>query len=213
MRLLSSTLAAGLLLGLSGCRASAESLFNGHDLSGWELVTVPPTALNTVCQTTAAGTILVSGQPVGYLATTAPHENYRFHAEWRWTEKPGNSGVLVHISSGPKDRAWPLCVQVQTKNKNVGDLLPMAGATFAEPLTSAPGSSPAIKARVSADSEKPMGEWNSCDLVCRGATIEVTINGVRQNLITQTSPRSGQIGFQLEGTPFELRNITLMPLD
>jgi hypothetical protein len=191
----------------------AVELFNGQDLAGWEYVTLPTAMdIGQVCTLKPDGVIVVAGKPVGFLATTASYHNYRLHAEWRWPGPTGNSGVLVHISSGPKDRVWPLCLQIQTKNKNVGDLLPMAGATFAEPLTSAPNTT-AIKARTEPDSEKPPGEWNTCDITCRGDTVEVIINGVLQNRITRSSPAAGRVGFQLESVPFELRHVRLTPLD
>ena len=193
--------------------APAGDLFNGHDLAGWEFVTRPVVDIKQVCALKPDGVIVVTGQPVGFLATTASHANFRLHAEWRWPAKPGNSGILVHISSGPKDRAWPLCLQVQTKSKNVGDVIPMAGATFAEPLTSAPGAPTAIKARTAPDSEKPAGEWNTCDLTCRGDKIEVVINSVLQNTVTRVTPAAGRVGFQFEGVPFELRNVRLTPID
>jgi len=209
-----SRLIARLLLPLLAtlANATAADLFNHTDFAGWEFVTSPQTDIKDVCQILSEGVIAAKGAPVGFIRTTATYENYRLHAEWRWSGKPGNGGVLIHIASGPKDRAWPLSLQIQTKNKNVGDLLPMAGATFAEPLTSAPGAATAIKARTASDSEKAPGEWNSCDVVCDGDTVEVTINGVLQNKITHSAPHVGQVGFQFEGTPFELRNVTLTPL-
>ncbi len=202
-------LASSLMAGSPG----AHELFNGRDLAGWEFVTVPAVDAARVCRVGPDGVIAAAGQPVGFLATTSSHANYRLHAEWRWPGKPGNGGILVHISSGPKDRAWPLSFQVQTKNKSAGDLLPMAGATFAEPLTSAPGAATAIKARTAADSEKPAGEWNTCDIICRGDTIEVTVNGVPQNRVTGCSLQAGKIGFQFEGVAFELRHVSVVALD
>lgn len=211
MRCLAPVLAALTLLGVP---ASAAELFNGHDLAGWEFTTSPATAIASVCTIRADGVIAATGAPVGYIATTATHANYRLHVEWRWPDKPGrNGGVLLHISSGPKDRAWPLSFQVQTKNNSAGDLLPMAGTTFAEPLTSAPGAATAIKAHTAPDSEKPVGEWNTADIICRGDTIEVTVNGVAQNRVTGCSLHEGKIGFQFEGAPFELRHVTLVGLD
>ncbi len=207
-----AALSAYLLISSTGCAATTTGLFNGRDFAGWELIAVPATDLTAVCQMLPDGVIAVTGKPTGFLATVASHENYRLHAEWRWSGPPGNGGVLVHISSGPKDRAWPLSVQIQTKNKNVGDVLPMAGATFAEPLTSAPGAT-AIRAHTAPDSEKPAGEWNTCDIVCHADTIEVTINGVAQNKVTRVAPSTGRVGFQLEGAPFELRHVSLAPLD
>jgi hypothetical protein len=211
VRYLASTACVLGLFVFSGCAVPVTTLFNGRDLASWEFVTVPAKDIREVCTLRPDGVIAVTGQPVGFIATTASHENYRLHAEWRWTDKPGNGGVLVHISSGPKDRAWPLSLQIQTKNKSVGDLLPMAGASFAEPL--AAGQKTPQRTHSAPDSEKPVGEWNTCDITCRGATIEVMVNGVLQNRVTQVNPHAGRIGFQFEGTPFELRNITLQRLD
>lgn len=201
-----------LLAVATACAAEPRALFNGRDLAGWEFTTSPAAKAADVCVLRPDGVIAAAGQPVGFLATTETHANYRLHAEWRWPGKPGNGGVLVHISSGPKDRAWPVSFQIQTKNKSVGDLLPMAGATFAEPLTSAAGAT-ATKAHTAADSEKPAGEWNTCDITCRGDTIEVMINGVLQNRVTGCSLQAGKIGFQFEGVPFELRHVSVVALD
>lgn len=212
MRFLTSAL---LLTALVATTRAAEPtpLFNGHDFAGWEFVGSPATAIATVCTLQPGGVVAAAGKPVGYIATTASHANFRLHAEWRWTEKPGNGGVLVHISSGPKDRAWPLCYQVQLKNKAAGDVLPMAGATFTEPLTSAAGAATPLKAHTAPDSENPAGEWNTCEVICRGDTIEVSVNGVVQNRVTGCSLAAGPVGFQFEGAPFELRAVSLTSLD
>jgi len=213
MRCLLPVLAAFALSAALAPAAETRDLFPGGGFTGWEFVGNPATDIATLCTRRADGVIAVTGQPVGFIATTAAHKNYRLHAEWRWPGKPGNGGVLVHISSGPKDRAWPLCFQVQTKHGAAGDLLPMAGAAFAEPLTSAPGAATTIKAHTAPDSEKPAGEWNSCDITCRDDTIEVAVNGVLQNRVTGASLQGGKIGFQFEGTPFELRGVTVVGLD
>ncbi len=196
----------------SAAAPAAQTLLPPGNLAGWDYVTSPAADIATVCTWKPGGVLAIAGKPVGYLATKTAHKNFRLHAEWRWTDKPGNSGVLIHIVGGPKDRQWPECFQVQTKNKSAGDLLPMAGATFAEPLTSAPGANPALRAHAAPDSEKPVGEWNTCDITCRGDAIEVAINGVAQNKVTGCSLREGKIGFQLEGVAYELRNVTLEEL-
>lgn len=208
-----------LALGLAGAlqfsaakAADSTPLLNGRDLAGWEFVAIPARDIATVCQVLSDGVVAAEGKPVGYIAATGQYENYHLHAEWRWPGKPGNGGLLVHIASGPKDRAWPTCLQIQLKHGAAGDLLPMAGATFAEPLTSPPGTT-AIKAHTATESEHPPGEWNSCDIVCRGDTVEVSINGVMQNRVTHVSPAAGRVGFQFEGTAFEVRQVSLVRLD
>jgi hypothetical protein len=210
--LIASILAACALVArtpLDGQSAAAPDGSMRAGLAGWEFVSDPATPIQQVCVVKPDGAIDVSGTPVGYLATTASYRAYRAHAEWRWTDKPGNGGMLVHIASGPRDRQWPVCFQVQWKNTAVGDLLPMAGATFAEPLSTPPGAKTPQLNRSGGDSEKPAGEWNACDVVCRNGSIEVTVNGVASNRVTGLSVSEGKVGFQLEGTPFQLRNVKI----
>lgn len=195
---------------LSGC-ATGTRLFDGAD--ALDVVTTPAADAATVWLRGLDGVIAVAGNPAGYIATRASYTNYTLHVEWRWPGKPGNAGVLLHVASGPKDGVWPLSVQVQTKHGFAGDILPMAGAAFSESLTSAPGAYPAIKGHTGADSERPAGEWNSADITSRDGVIEVKVNGVPQNRVSAASPRTGRIAFQLEGAPYELRNVQLTPLD
>jgi hypothetical protein len=194
-----------LCAGLLGCASTPARV--DDPLGALDIVTTPAAALGTVWQPRADGVIAVAGKPSGFIATRDTYTDYRLHVEWRWTGKPGNGGVLLHVASGPKDGVWPYSIQVQTKHGAAGDLLPMAGATFNEPLTTAPGAYPPIKAHVAADSERAPGEWNSMDVLVRGGCIDVTINGVAQNAVTIAQPATGRIGFQLEGTPYELRNL------
>jgi hypothetical protein len=191
-------------------------LFNGKDLSGWSLVTPEGVDIASVCHVTADGTMAVAGKPIGYLLSDANYPNYWLHAEWRWPAnavKNSNSGFLVYLVGGPVYlKAWPVCVQVQTKLNRAGDLLPMAGATFAEPLSTPPGARTPQLNRRQPPSEKPLGEWNYADIICRDGAIQVSINGVFQNQVTGCKPGAGKIGIQLEGFPYELRNLWLQPL-
>ncbi len=189
-------------------------LFNGKDLAGWLYIAAgQPADISKVAQV-KDGVMVVTGQAgkgTGFLELPEVRENYQLHVEWRWTaENPkNNSGVLIHISPGPLQQGlWPVCFQFQTKTTRAGDFIVMATAKCAE-ITA-----PAVQAdRKKDNSEKPIGEWNSCDIVVRGDTIECAVNGVAQNKITQCVPSSGKIGFQLEGYAYEMRNIKLSPLE
>jgi hypothetical protein len=191
----------------------AVSFSSAHDLAGWKLVTSTASDLASVCHVSADGIIAVAGKPVGYLELPGNFTDFRMHFEWRWPADASiksNSGVLLHIASGPIDRGtWPRCFQVQTKISRAGDLLPMAGATFAEPLSTPPNAKTPLLDRSSPPNEKPLGEWNSCDVLCRDGSIDVVINGVHQNHVSRCAPASGRIGFQLEGFPYELRKVEL----
>jgi len=214
LNLCSLALACAALTGCASARIDAPvPLFGMNGFDALELVTTPAGTMGQVLTARPDGVIAVAGNPSGYVATRATYTNYRLHAEWRWPGKPGNGGILLHIQGGPKDRVWPLSQQVQTKYGAAGDLLPMAGASFVEPLSSAPGAATPIKSHTAAASERPAGEWNSVDVVCRDGTIEVAINGVAQNRVSGANPADGRIGIQLEGAPYELRNVTVQALD
>jgi hypothetical protein len=207
-----AAMAAVLLIAPLAWAQTGAPAVTMHDLSGWEFVGEPATPVSGVATLTSDGVVQVTGKPVGYLATMGSHHDYRLHAEWRWPGTPGNGGILVSIATGPRDRQWPVSFQVQLKNTAVGDILPMAGATFSEPLSTPPNAKTPLLTHAAPDSERPAGEWNTADIVTKGDTIEVTINGVLQNRVTHCSVAEGQVGFQLEGTPFELRNISVTPL-
>lgn len=192
-------------------------LLNGRDLTGWTLVTAAGSGLQPAYTMGPEGVLALAGTPVGYLLTELSYQNYELHLEYRWPADAAprsNSGVLLHVASAPVGASpWPTCLQLQMKPQNAGDLLQMAGAKFAEPVTSpAKGSVPPLRARQEPSSEKPLGEWNALDVVCRDGAIEVRANGVLQNRVTQAEPQAGRLGIQLEGTPLELRRVRLTPL-
>jgi hypothetical protein len=204
---------ASLLLVLAATAGAKDGpLLNSRDFSGWALETTPAAHWTEVAHFKSGDVLAVAGKPSGFFATRESYRDYHLHVEWRWPGKPGNGGVLVHVTTGPKDRVWPASFQIQLKHGAAGDLLPMAGATFREPLTSPPGTT-AIRAHQAPDSEAPAGQWNTCDITCRGALIEVLINGVLQNHVTACSAAAGRIGFQLEGSPFELRHVRVSAAD
>ena len=213
MKPLTSVFALLTFLGVAAPGTSAASttdLLADRSLAAWEFVATPAADLHAVCTFQADGSLALAGKPLGYLVTRTPHDHYRLHVEWRWTAKPGNGGILVHVATGPIDRnTWPRCLQVQTKHGSAGDLLPMAGATFAESLSTPANARTPILNRRAPDSEKPVGEWNTADIACHDGVVDVSINGVPQNHATDCSPAAGRIGLQFEGTPYEVRHVRL----
>lgn len=185
-------------------------LFDGHDLAGWTFVTPKGQPIEAACHVTPDGLLAIAGKPTGYLLAQGTYADYRFHAEWRWTSAnpKSNAGFFVHVASGPIDRkTWPLCLQIQNKVGRAGDLIPMAGFTFAE---LPPGAKQTDRQHPA--SENPMGDWNRCDIVCQGGTVKCAINGVWQNIATHCSPQAGGVALQLEGYPYEVRNVRIDPL-
>lgn len=197
-------LSFGLLLLSSSVHAATETdLLAGKSLEAWRYFSPLTTDISQVAKFLPDGTLSLTGKPNGYLLTKAEYENYQLHLEWRWLVPKGNSGVLVH-TTGP-DKLWPTSLQFQMKVAAVGEWIPMGDFKMAENLAAGAKSLP----RHAPDAEKPVGEWNSADIVCKDGVVECFVNGKLVNRVTNSKPSKGAIGIQLEGTPFELRNLIL----
>ncbi|MHC4143566.1 MAG: 3-keto-disaccharide hydrolase [Planctomycetota bacterium] len=155
------------------------------------------------------GEIWCTGNPTGFLRTKEEYSNYKLVLEWRWPEKSGNSGVLLHM--GGEEKVWPLCMEAQLMHKRAGDLIGM-GYTFNENKAKK-GGFISYTPHMSDPSERELGEWNKYEITCKGGTIEATINGRLQNKATGVNISKGYIGLQSEGVPIVFRNIKLTPLN
>lgn len=197
-----------LLTATFSLEAAEAALFNGKDFSGWRYWSPSGSDMAKVCEIKEGGILAVVGKPNGYLLTRQEYRDYRLHLEWRVFSPKTNSGVLVH-ETGP-DKLWPTCMQAQLKVGAVGEFIPMEQFRQAVPLSAGAKSFPRL---AKSNPEKPVGEWNSMDLICKGGSVECRVNGVLVNRLSECKPDQGFIGIQLEGQPFELRNIRLDALE
>ena len=62
------------------------------------------------------------------------------------------------------------------------------------------------------DVEKPLGQWNRLECICKGGSITNILNGKIVNAATNASHRRGKILFQSEGAEVFFRRIDLLPL-
>ena len=60
--------------------------------------------------------------------------------------------------------------------------------------------------------EKPVGEWNNYQVVCKDDTVTIIVNGKEMNKVTGCNIKAGWIGLQSEGAALEIRKVTLEPL-
>jgi hypothetical protein len=184
------------------------ALFNGRDLEGWHIYLEADADPKNVWKV-QDGEIWCTGNPTGFLRTKQEYSDYKLVLEWRWPEKPGNSGVLLHM--GGEEKIWPLCMEAQLMHKRAGDFVGM-GYTFNENKAKK-GGFISYTPHMSDPSEKELGEWNKYEITCKGDTIEATINGELQNKATGVNISKGYIGLQSEGVPIMFRNIKLTPLN
>lgn len=186
-------------------------LWNGKDFTGWKLFLRDASADVKNTWSVANGLIRCEGTPRGYMRTEAAYANYLIHVEWRWPEKPGNNGVLVHMSG--EDKVWPKSLECQLHSGNAGDFWVIGGIEIAEHAKGGPRVKGRRTIKLKDSSEKPPGQWNSYDIVCKDDLIVVFVNGVLQNVGSKCSDTSGKICLQSEGAVIEYRNIYIEPLE
>jgi hypothetical protein len=193
-------------------------LWNGEDFTGWKFVLREPGHDVTKTWSVRNGIIRCEGKPTGYMRTEKDYTNYLFHVEWRWTTEAGNSGVLVHMS-GP-DKVWPKSLECQMYAGYAGDILVIGegkgyliGVQVAERAKGGPRVKGRIVRKLKESSERPTGQWNSYDIICKNDWAVLLVNGVLQNVVTKCTITSGKICLQSEGRPVEFRNIYIEPLE
>ena len=224
-RLVISSIILFVVISFQNTRISAQSLFNGKDLTGWH-VDVPEMDKNPDAKSPfiVRNSMLVSlGTPGGHLITDKIHRNYRLEVEYRFAGKPGNCGVLVHAST-PRAlyKMFPKSLEVQMMHKNAGDFWCIVEDITVPDMVErrgpkekwgiVEGKNRRIK-NLTDDSEKPVGEWNTMIVECVGREIKVWVNGDLVNYGYDCTADKGQIAVQAEGSEVEFRKLELTSIN
>lgn len=147
-------------------------------------------------------TLKISGTPKGYLRTTKQYDNFTLSCRWRWVGRSSDGGIYVYLQDG--DRVWPDGVQMQMASDGLGVIMGGIALEGVEPdsgfyrkpiLTETSG-------------EKPVGRWNKTVIVSQNGHLDIYLNDVKVNE-AQCAARSGYIGFQSEGGPMEICDLTI----
>jgi len=178
----------------------------------------------------------------GYLATTQEFSNVRIRAEYKWGTKRSSEGKrnsgLLYLAVGP-DRVYPLSLECQIEETDVGDLWIVNGASVTAFLISPTfpmydddmstgtrvRSLPGNSSRVlkSGDFEDRAG-WNTVEVILEGDRSKHLVNGRIVNTawdIKQPDPqnparmiplKSGRILLEAEGSEIWFRDVRIRPL-
>ena len=201
------------------------SLFNGTDLAGWHTdVPAADKDPNVSPSFIVRDGMLVSmGKPGGHLITDEKFSDYRLVVEYRFADKPGNCGVLVHAD---RPRAlydmFPSSIEVQMQSGHAGDFWcideNIAVPNMADRRSGPPekwggkqGESRNIK-NLTDDSENPVGEWNTMQIECLDDKVRVWVNGDLVNDGFDSTVSEGKIALQAEGVEVEFRKVELTPI-
>jgi hypothetical protein len=208
--------------------AEPKSLFNGKDLTGWH-VDVPATDKDKNLPPSFIvrdGKLVSMGKPGGHLITDAEYSDYKLVVEYRFVDKAGNCGVLVH-SSTPRvlHNMFPKSIEVQMQSGHAGDFW-CIGENIEVPdmekrrprkdANQAFGGGAKDARRIinlTDNSEKPVGEWNTMEIECKGDEVKVHVNGDLVNHGSKATATKGKIALQAEGVEVEFRKVELTELE
>ncbi|WAC17803.1 DUF1080 domain-containing protein [Luteolibacter sp. SL250] len=206
--------------------ASAEPLFNGKDLSGWtpdvpSADGKPETPPSFIVRD---GLLVSKGDPKGHLVSDKSYSNYKLEVEYRFPGKGGNCGVLIHASE-PRNlyKMFPKSIEVQMNSGDAGDFwcigenIEVPDMEKRRPRKEGQnfGGGPADARRIlnlNDGAEKPLGEWNTMTIECKGDEVIVHVNGVLVNHGSKSTASSGKLALQAEGTEVEFRKLELTSL-
>lgn len=183
-------------------------LFDGGDLSAWTYYLQDSDAERDDVWSIRDGVLVCQGQPRGYLKTEDAFSDYVLTLQWRWPEGSdgGNSGVLLHMTG--EDKIWPKSIESQLMAGNAGDFW-VIGGTDVDVPNEEERRMGRRHLNLTDDSEKPIGQWNTMTITCKGDEITVKVNGDLVNHATNATRTGGAICLQSEGAEIHFRNIVL----
>ena len=228
-RSLATLLCAFVCATLPAADAPVTKLLNGKDLDAFTVFmkdsgNTDPDKVFTVRD----GMLYISGQRNGYLATKREFANYRLVAEFKWGErnwpprdqKTRNSGIFIHAQPG--DKIMPQSVEIQIQEGGSGDIVPISGATLTqggETKTKGrfdrPGREPfkdVLGFRGPNELEKPLGEWNTVEIIAAGDRLKVSVNGKVTFDGTRAEPAKGRILIECAYAEMWWRRCDIFPL-
>lgn len=188
-----------LSLAAASINAQKAKLFNGIDLSGWN---VHGTELWYV----EDGLLVCESGPeekYGYLSTEKYYDDFILTLEFK-QEANGNSGVFFRSTlEGTKISGWQ--VEVAPPGKNSGGIYESYGRGWL------------IKPKPEKDKALKMGDWNKMKIKVEGDKVITWINGTRMISLTdqKLGDGKGSIALQIHsggGIKVKWRNIKVRPL-
>ncbi len=175
-----------------------------------EMAAFPADETTAATWTVEREEFLCTGKPKCYLHTKTSYGDgtlrfdYRFEPDPKITDPAKlaahNTGVLLFIQE--PHAIWPKSIEVQGKHSEMGQLRPNGG-TVAVEFQDSPGVRETVR--------KPVGEWNSIEIVTKGGAITASINGQVVAIGQPGELKSGFIGLQAEGHRLRYRRLRFAP--
>lgn len=170
-----------------------ELLFNGKSLAGW--VPVKGSEFRAI-----GGALVATGKGGnGWLRTEKTYRDFALSFDWQpglHDAAEGDVGTYdsgVFIRCAPDGNPWPE-KEIQIAKGDEGH------GYFGIP--NAPAAPQLIRPK----------DWNTFEVLARGASLTLIVNGMTAWTTTDPTPKAGHIAFQAEGHAMRFRNIRLREL-
>ena len=151
----------------------------------------------------------------GWLLTEKEYGDFEFRCEYRWEKKGGNSGVALR-TPGRRATRPTSGMEIQLIDDEGWRPVKLADYQHTGSIYDVQPAKPA--------KNKPIGEWNTVRIVCKGRKVTIEQNGeelVNANLDDYKakfekhpglSREKGHIGFQSYNIRVEFRNVCIKEL-
>lgn len=189
------------------------NLSKGDDLSAWNFFLDPSSKANPAdVFSIKDGVIKISGLPFGYMYTKSKFSNFKLTLEWKYPANPSNSGIFLFVQN---PNLWPNAVECQLKSGNAGDFVLLGGSNISQYKLKEGEKRPEfpVVKKYKPSNEKPVGQWNSAEILCRDGDIKVFINGELQNEASDSLHKIGAIALQSEGGEIWFRKVFVQSLE
>jgi hypothetical protein len=185
-----------------------QSLFNEHDLTGWE----PAAGSASECWSVVDRLLVCSGQKGPWLRSAKEYGDFNLRLEYL-VAKSGNSGVYIRVphdgNHHREDISQPEAgIEIQILDDTAPEHAALKDYQYSASIYDLAGAKP--------NNSRPVGEWNSLDINCRGQQVTTWHNGVRVTRITtencpplQLRKTSGFLGLQNHSTVVKFRNLRI----
>lgn len=185
-----------------------KPLFNGRDLTGWQ----PVGGAADECWSVVEGLLVCSGKKGPWLRSDAEFDDFNIRLEYRLSTG-GNSGLYVRVPADgnhhrDNDTLPPAGFEVQILDDAGPAHLKLKDYQYSASVYDIAGANPRVS--------RPVGEWNSLEINCRGQHVTTWHNGHRVTNVTAADSsllglRStrGFLGLQNHNTIVKLRDIRI----
>ena len=154
------------------------------------------------------GVLVCSGRVHGYWYTEQRYLNFTLRFDFRYVPPPewdgddaifgGQSGTHLFVT---EHDIWPRAIEIQGRNYDTLSVIAVsAQAKFTD------------DGEARRRARKPLGEWNSVEIVSSNGEIRSSLNGVLISTVSEhefTEP--GHIAFESQGTEIQWRNVRIKP--